>query len=211
MRHDAPIRPWPTAPCGRAGPVRPILPSRRSGFSLAELLVVLVVVSVLSAIIVPAIEIVRFQMDGAARASMGALMAAQRVAVKRQHDVVVVFDTVNTQIRIHEDGDNDGQVDTGERVRTVLLDDGVRFGRGSAPTLDGYTDTVSFTGIAQGMPALRFIRNGSADEAGAFYLTSGRALAGASHPEDARMIQVDRATGRVTWYHFVPPAWEQGF
>lgn len=172
---------------------------------------VLVIVSVLSAIIVPAIEVVRYQVDGAARASMGALLAAQRVAVKRQHDVIVVFDTAAAQIRIHQDEDNDGTVDNGERVRTVTLDEGVRFGRGSAPALDGFTSTVSFTETAQSNPAVRFIRSGSATEGGAFYLTSGRAEASDSHPEDARMVRVDRATGRVTWYAYTGSAWEQGF
>ena len=200
--------------CGRPGRSEAVcrcISNSSRGFSLPELLVVLLIVSILSAIIVPAIEVVRYEVDGAARASMGALMAAQRVAVKRQHDVIVVFDTDATQIRIHQDGDNDGAVDAGERVRTVVLEDGVRFGRGSAPALDGYTSAVSFTETSQGMPAVRFIRSGSATEGGAFYLTSRRDLPSGSHPGDARMVRVNRATGRVTWYEYTGSAWEQGF
>ena len=169
------------------------------------------IVSVLSVIIIPNIEIVRFRMDGAVRGSVAALVSAQRQAVNMQHDIVVAFDTVSSLLRIHEDADNDGAVDDGERVRVVPFDDGVVFGLDGATALFGST-TVAFTETQNGDPVVRFIRNGSASEDGHFYLTSDRAVATAGHPHDTRAVKIDRATGRVTWYYYdSSDQWQKGF
>ena len=184
--------------------------ARRSGFSLSELLIVLLIVSVLSVIIIPNIEIVRFRMDGAARGTVAALVAAQRQAVSRQHDVVVAFDTVNRSLRIHQDRDNDGTMDSGEPIRVVPFDEGVIFGLGGAPALFG-SASVAFSEIQDGDPVVRFIRSGSASEEGHIYLTSERTADTGVYPKDTRALKVDRATGRVTWYYYDPTEWKEGF
>lgn len=182
----------------------------RPGFSLVELLVVLTVVSVMAYVAVPNIEIARFRMDGAVRGGMTALVSAQRLAVKRQHDVVVAFDTANRRLLIHQDRDNDGVADDGEPMRPVVFDEDVVYGLGGAPTMGGDTKVVTFTETHGDLPAVRFIRDGSASEEGAFYLTSRRALSG-GFAKDSRAVRVDRATGRVTWYRHAPPSWVEGF
>lgn len=184
---------------------------QRPGVSLGELLVVLVVVSILSVLVVPQIEIVRFRMDGQTRGVMMALVTAQRTAVKRQHDVVVAFDTAVQRLWIHEDEDNDGVQEAGERTRYIYLDEGVRYGRGTAPARTvAEAETVNFTDSQDGVPAVRFHRDGSASQEGLFYLTSGRSLETLRHPHDARAIHVARATGRATWYQYDGSVWEQG-
>lgn len=175
------------------------------------MLATLVVLGILSALVVPQIEITRFRMDGAARGTLTALLAAQRSAVKHQHDVVVVFDTVYFEILLHQDANNNGLLDTGERVRRVSLDDGVRFGLGAAPTRTASSAAISFTETQGGFPAVRFHRNGSASQEGSVYLTSARALQGSGHAKDTRAVQVERATGRASWYSYDPPVWRQGF
>lgn len=198
-----------------------VRPVARPGFSLPELLVVLFVVSLLVYVAVPRIEVVRFKMDGAARGSVAALVAAQRLAVKRQHHVVVVFDTANRRLLIHQDRNNDGLQNEGEPVRTWPFESGVVFGRGQAPALGSDTDAVGFTEQQNGLPALRFIRNGSASEEGTFYLTSTRSAQeasaqeasaqGAQFPRDARAVRVDRATGRVVWFRYDSSGWVEKF
>lgn len=183
----------------------------RRGVSLPELLVVMAVVGVLGLVVVPSIEIVRFRMDGAARGSMAALVSAQRLAVQRQHDVTVAFDTARVRLLIHEDGNNNGVRDAGERVRRVALDEGVRFGPGAASALASQPEVVSFDEAFDGLPAFRFLRNGSASQEGGFYLTSGRSAAGGGYAEDGRAVRVDRATGRVVWYHYEDAEWKPGF
>ncbi|MFW6331203.1 MAG: GspH/FimT family pseudopilin [Gemmatimonadota bacterium] len=169
----------------------------------------LFLVSVLAYVAVPGIEVIRFQMDGAARGAAAALVSAQRLAVKRQHDVVVSFDTAGGRLRIHQDSDNDGVVDSGERTRWVELDK-VRFSRGPAPALDGQGAAVTFEERQDGWPAVSFIRNGSATEEGTFYLTSHRSSRGSGYAKDTRAVRLERATGRVTWYRYAPPTWVEG-
>lgn len=171
---------------------------------------VLLFVGILSTMVVPNLEIVKFRMDGAARGTMSALVAAQRQAVARQHDVVVAIDTVHRRLRIHQDRDRNGEIGPDEPVRMVPYDDGVVFGRGGAPSLsDG--PSVSFTETQDGLPVVRFIRNGSASEEGFIYLTSVRAARSERQPRDTRAIEVERATGRVNWYHYGANGWERGF
>lgn len=182
----------------------------RPGFSIPELLVVLLLVSLLALFVVPYLEIVKFRMDGAARGAVAALVAAQRQAVVRQHDVIVAIDTAYRRLRIHQDRNNNGTVDSGEPVRTVPFDEGVVFGLGGAPSLLG-SDIVGFTDTQDGVPVVRFIRSGSAGEEGYFYLTSTRTADTSLYPKDTRAVKVDRATGRVTWYHYDGNQWEKGF
>lgn len=186
-------------------------PRVHPGFSLPELIVVMFLASVLAYVAVPSIEVVRFRMDGAARGAAATLMSAQRLAVMRQHDVVVTFDAANHRLRIHEDRDNNGLVGEGEPTRTVVFDDGVIFGLGGASALDGDAAVVTFTDVQDGLPALRYIRNGSASEEGSLYLTSGRAGRASVYAKDSRLVRVDRATGRVTWYRHEAPEWVETF
>jgi Tfp pilus assembly protein FimT len=181
------------------------------GFTLTELLVVMFMISLLGLIVVPHIEIVKYRMDGSVRGVASALLVAQRSAVKQQHDVVVAFDVANNRLRIHEDANNNGVVDTDERIRYISLQSGVRFGLGPATPLGSALSTLSFTETQGGLPAVRFIRDGSASEEGTFYLTSVRAVADDRFARDARAVHVSRATGRVTWFYFAPPEWKPGF
>ena len=151
-----------------------MLRATTTGFTLPELLIVLLFVSIIGALTVPHIEIVRYRMDGAARGTVAALVSAQRQAVARQHDVVVAFDTAHRRLRIHQDRNRNGVIDPGEPTRPVPYDDGVVFGLGGAPALNGPA-VVSFTETQDGLPVVRFIRNGSASEEGHIYLTSARA------------------------------------
>ena len=183
----------------------------RPGFTVPELAVVLTVVGLLTWIAVPRIEVERFRMDGATRGATAALVSAQRLAVKRQHDVVVAFDTASQRLLIHQDRDGDGSRDAGEPVRTVSLGEGVVFGLGDAPFPLANGGAVSFTGSHGRLPAVRFIRDGSASEEGDFFLTSARSLRQGDHPADARRIHLDRATGRVTWYQYRSQRWTEAF
>lgn len=186
-------------------------PVARPAFSIPEVLIVLFIVSLLTYVAVPHIEIVRFRMDGSARGAMAALVSAQRLAVKRQHNVVVSFDTTHHRILIHQDRDNDGTRDDGEPIRTLPVGENVVFGFGSAPAIGGDTRAVTFTETQASLPAVRFIRNGSASEEGGFYLTSTRSLRGEVYAKDSRVVRLDRSTGRVTWYGYEAPDWVEQF
>lgn len=207
------MEPRPTAlqrPDAREAPRPPGPAVGPRGFTIAELLVVLLVVGLMALIVVPNLEIVKFRMDGAVRGAAAALVAAQRQAVVRQHNVIVAFDTLNQALRIHQDRNNNGAVDSIEPVRTVAFDDGVVYGLGGAPALFG-AGSVGFTQTQTGRPVVRFIRSGSANEEGHIYLTSERTAETGVYPQDTRALKVDRATGRVTWYYYDLNEWKEGF
>ncbi|MGH6690916.1 MAG: pilus assembly FimT family protein [Gammaproteobacteria bacterium] len=180
---------------------------RRSGFTVIELLIVVIILGIVAAIVAPRIDLGRYGVESAMRGAGVTLLAAQRQAVTQQHDVIVQFDLANHALRIHDDRDNDADVDPGERVRVVPLGEQIVFGRGSAPVGAIGAGPVSFTKTIGGMPALVFRRNGSASQFGGFYLTSQRAINSGTHAEDARCVVIEPATGRLSWYRYGPPLW----
>lgn len=180
----------------------------KAGFTMIELLIVVILVSLIAAFAAPRINLTRYKVEGGMMAVSSIMFGAQRMAVTKQHDIVVLFDEPNQMIYVHEDADNDGVRDAGERQRGYPLGEQVVFGLNGATARPMGTTAVTFTQVFQSLPAVVFHRVGSASEARGLYLTSRRA----NHPEDTRAIEVERSTGRVSWYRFRPPSsWKRGF
>lgn len=178
---------------------------------MVELMTVLVIIGIMAAIAAPRLDLSHYRVESAMQALGSTLLVAQRAAVVKQHDVVVSFDAAGRMVRIHEDADNDALIDTGEYVRFRPLDAGVALGRGGAPAFRIGNGPVSFTRVQAGRPAVTFHRNGTASEEGGVYLTSTRAVRSGGHAADARVIIVDRATGRPTWFNYTRLSWKRGF
>lgn len=185
---------------------------RTAGFTVVEVLTVVVIIGVLTAIALPRIDIARMQVNGAMQSIGTTLLAAQREAVTRQHDIIVLFDEPGNQIRLVFDANNDGAQASSEHVRTVRLDDRVRFGRAGATPRAFGSASVNFTSQIAGLPAVVFRRNGSASSGSGFYLTSKRALeAPSTYASDTRAIEISRAVGRAEWWRYNGSAWIRGF
>lgn len=180
------------------------------GVTLIELLTVVVIIGILASIAMPRIDITRYRVNSAMQTAGLTLLAAQRTAVTRQHDVVVGFDVATASIRVHDDANNDGTVDPGERVRSRPLGDNVVFGLAGAPAWAIGANAVTFGQSRAGLPAVTFHRNGSASEYGGVYITSRRA-ASSGLATETRLLEVERATGRTTWYRYAGGAWARGF
>ena len=181
------------------------------GFTLLEMLLVIVIFGFLVTLVAPKIDLQKFTVDSAMQSAGTTLLVAQRLAVTRQHNIIVAFDTSAEAIRILDDANNNGSADPGEHLRVVPLSEHVVFGQGGAPPLGAWAGPVSFTKTFGTLPAVTFHRDGSASEAGAVYLTTARAAAGPGHAGDTRVIETDRATARVSWYRAAPPNWKRGF
>lgn len=181
----------------------------RGGFTLIELLTVVAIISLMTMIAAPRINYMKMRLNGSMSAVAMSLLAAQREAVSRQHDIVVMVDEAHSTLRILFDANNNGVEDAGERVRPVALDDGVVFGLGAAPARPMGSAPASFTQPVSGLPALTFHRNGSASEEGGFYLTTARAKAGADVPDETRAVEIVRATGRAETWQYTGSAWER--
>ena len=185
----------------------------RSGFTLVELVVVVVMAAIVAGIAVPVVNIARFRTDSSVLELFSTLQASQRMAVLRGHTITVALDLEGDRYRIHNDENNDGIIDVGESIRWVPLGEGVTFGRGGAPRLNGAPDVEgahTFTRRQGDFPAFSFRRNGSGTEEGALYITSGRSATSGAFPEETRAVALSRATGRVSCFRNGADGWREG-
>jgi len=174
--------------------------------------VTIVIAGMLGAMALPRINIGRTEVESVMVGLGTALQAAQREGIARQHDVLVSFDQVAGTMQVIFDADNNGALDAGERSRTIPIGPQVLFGRASAPARAFGANPVNFPMGGNGLPTLVFHRNGSANFAGGFYVTSVKAQGGTpANQSDTRTVEIVRATGRVEWLRYIGGNWVQGF
>jgi prepilin-type N-terminal cleavage/methylation domain-containing protein len=173
--------------------------ARRSGFTLAEMMVVVVISGVMITLAIPRIDTTKIKADAIATIVRTTLQYAQRQAITRQHDMVVSFDTTGERIRTFWDGDNSGTITGTERVTWRGLDVGILF---TDPAVNGVSgtaihDPVSGAAIATltGYPTLTFHRDGSVSTDAEIYIKVA-----AHGPPWYRAITLTQSTGRVDWF-----------
>ena len=181
--------------------------TEQRGFSLVEMMIVVAMVGLVVTFALPKLNYGAFRVNSAVRGTAGLLARAQRMAVTEQNNVNVLFDVAHQAIKIHEDVNDNNQIDAGERVRSYPLGELVVFGTGGAPTRQYAPAPISFTRTQGGTLEIIFRRDGSASENGGFYLTQQNSTSAAY----ARSIEVIQATGRTEWYQYSGSAWVKKF
>lgn len=176
-----------------------INPESRRGVTLIEMLMVVVVIGILSGIAASKLDWVRYRADSISRGVMAELSQAHRLSVSLQINVRVTA-VGGTRLTIHEDADNDGTVNNGERVMTHVLDHGFQLLQGTAPAVPVPDDPTEITGLV-------FHRDGTASRGGTFYLASPVADPTCRY---CRAVSVARGTGRVVWYTMASGSWRRG-
>ncbi len=112
----------------KAGPV----PSVR-GFTTLEMLLVVAIIGVLAVIALPRIDLYRIQANAGVQILSTTMVAAQREALTKQHDMILTFDATNKRMRMIWDANSNSNIDAGEKSRTIPLDTRLAFGLGGAP------------------------------------------------------------------------------
>lgn len=192
--------------CPRAG---------RVGFTMIEVMLTIIIIGIVAAIGLPRIDFEGAKVNSAMRTVTLSFAHAQREAVSLQMDVWVTVDTANRALRLHEDCNNDGVIQNGERVSSAPLDDGVLFASSGAPALPFGATFASFTRTQGGLPAIIFHRDGTANEGGGIYLTTAKAFAQnnagmAQGKFKQRAVEIDQATGRAFWWTYANGTWVSG-
>lgn len=172
----------------------------RRGITLFEMLVVVVIIGILAGITASRLDWNRFRAQSVGRGLMADLSQAQRTAVSLQTDVRVSQPS-NTRLMIHEDANNNGAVDNGERVIYAVLDNGYTLGLGTGAS------TLSAPAAGTPLTAIVFRRDGTASTSGSFYVHSPVADSTCKY---CRAVEITRATGRTVIYSHATGTWVRG-
>lgn len=187
----------------------------KRGFTLVEMLIVITMMAIVAAMALPRVNVSRIQSKSSIQALGTTMLAMQREAIARQHNIVVMVDTVQRQLRVLYDANDNLAINSGERIRGIPLGEGIQFGRPTTVPVRAFGGAaINFTTqeTTTSLPAIVFFRNGSAREFGGVYLTTRLALAGdPDHSNETWAMEMIRATGRAEWMRWNGSTWMRGF
>src|SRR5258708_11111515 len=165
---------------------------------MVEIVIALVMLSVVAGLAIQKLNLSQYRSDGAAQQVRSVFQTAQRTSLTRQYDVIVSIDTVLNQLRIAEDVNNDGTIQSTEWKFARSLGDnnflmtppkGVNSTTVASPIVGASLKMIS------GSPSVVFHRDGSASSDAEVYIGSVY-----RNRTDFRAVLLTRATGRSEMY-----------
>ena len=180
----------------------------RRAFTVVEILMVMALVGLVAGFAVSRISFWGYRMDANIRLMQNAIIGAQQTAITRNVPVQVMFDANNHRLRILQDWNSNGVMDSGDTVRYRPLADGAQF-RAPSTTIDGAAASyMTGSGVVEtGNPLQRAIRiapNGSLSGDAVVYIGSPR-----QRDEDLRALTIIGATARTGFWSKGGGSWRQ--
>lgn len=180
--------------------------TRRPGYTIIEVALVLVLIAIMSAMAIPRISFLRYRQDANGRLVQHTLLAAQQTSVRKNTNVLVVLDYAQSRMRIVQDTNSNGAADGTESWQSQKLAEGATFAIPTT-TVDGatayYATGPGITTTTNG-PTITFFPNGSASGDAYVYIgvPTGRSDA-------LRAIQFEGSTGRSHLWRYLSGAWRR--
>jgi hypothetical protein len=163
----------------------------------------------------PSINLSRIKTKSSVQALGTTLLAVQRQAISRQHNMLILIDAAASSLRVVDDSDNNEAISANERVQFIPIGDNVVFGRPAAVPAQSFGgNAIDFTNTeaTTGLPSIVLYRDGSAKEYGGWYISTVKAMAGAAgHLNETWSMDMERATGRAEWMRWNGSTWLRGF
>ena|SRR5579862_3460514 len=184
----------------------------RSGLTAIELVMVCVIIGLVATWALPKFDINRYRADAAGRLVRSLLQTAQRNAITRQSDVLVGFDVTNNRMRLVQDYNNNGMIDSTDLVQYRGLEEGAVFAAPAVPGINGTAVPRPVHGITskafttvQGLKYnVVFGRDGSASGTVEIYVTMRVGV-----DREYRGILLTQSTGRSDLYKWNGAKWLQ--
>jgi Tfp pilus assembly protein FimT len=169
---------------------------RRSGFTLAETVVILMLAGIIGVLAYPRIDAGRYKADSVVTVVRSSMQQAQRAALVSQHDIIVSFDLTTGRIRLAWDANNSHIIDTGERVLWNTIASGNKFAKPPIGIHGAVNDPIigSNVRLLNDLPTVTFHRDGSLSSELEVYMST------ISSPIRWRAVTVVQATGRTDWF-----------
>lgn len=149
----------------------------------------------------------RYRMDANVRFLQNVVIGAQQTAITRNVTVQVMFDANHRRVRIVQDFDNDGLMETGDSVRYRPLFDGAEF-QAPVTTIDGasaaYATGPGIVALNPQQLSIRIAPNGTLAGDAVIYIGS------TTHsPTDQRAMSIVGATARTAFWSRSTGSWVQ--
>ncbi|HKV74448.1 MAG TPA: prepilin-type N-terminal cleavage/methylation domain-containing protein, partial [Gemmatimonadales bacterium] len=99
----------------------------RRGVTLIEILIVVTIISIILAISIPRLNVSRIRSKSAVTSIGTTMLALQREAIAKQHNILVLIATSPRQIQVVYDSNNNERWDNNERERPIPLGEEIVF------------------------------------------------------------------------------------